>query len=213
LLYFFIGFHKIIWENRNNISSDIFISPTPNYIACDTNGGLMTEISGNVPRGFTRFYVLYLLTEKPMTGKEIIDEAVKKSEGDWEPSPGLIYPLLGRLVRDGLISEVDGGGFSITGEGEKALEQYSKFQDQIDKQFQLVNRLGVSMYAAGKFIAEEAMDRIGVVTSSVKDRVGKKTKEAQQRFDEMYEEFLLNELERLKTPKTPEPDENQDPQG
>ncbi|MBM3300318.1 MAG: hypothetical protein FJY85_10220 [Deltaproteobacteria bacterium] len=96
----------------------------------------------------------------------------------------------------------------ITEDGGKALEQYSKLQDQIDKQFQLVNRLGVSMYAAGKFIAEEAMDRIGVVTSSVKDRVGKKSKEAQQRFDEMYEEFLLGELERLKTQKTPEPDEN-----
>lgn len=168
----------------------------------------MAKITGNVPRGFTRFYVLYLLTEKPMTGKEIIDEAVKRSEGDWAPSPGLIYPLLGRLVRDGLISETEGGGFMITEEGGKTLKQYSKLQDQIDKQFQLVNRLGVSMYAAGKFIAEEAMDRIGVVTSSVKDRVGKKSKEAQQHFDEMYEEFLLGELERLKTQKTPEPDEN-----
>jgi hypothetical protein len=116
--------------------------------------------------------------------------------------------LLGRLVRDGLISETEGGGFMITEEGGKTLKQYSKLQDQIDKQFQLVNRLGVSMYTAGKFIAEEAMDRIGVVTSSVKDRVGKKSKEAQQRFDEMYEEFLLGELERLKTQKTPEPDEN-----
>jgi DNA-binding PadR family transcriptional regulator len=168
----------------------------------------MAKVTGNVPRGFTRFYVLYLLTEKPMTGKEIIDEAVKKSEGDWAPSPGLIYPLLGRLVRDGLISETESGGFMITEEGRKTLKQYSKLQDQIDKQFQLVNRLGVSMYTTGKFIAEEAMDRIGVVTSSVKDRVGKKSKEAQQRFDEMYEEFLIGELERLKTQKTPEPDEN-----
>ena len=101
----------------------------------------MAKITGNVPRGFTRFYVLYLLTEKPMTGKEIIDEAVKRSEGDWAPSPGLIYPLLGRLVRDGLISETEGGGFMITEEGGKTLKQYSKLQDQIDKQFQLVNRL------------------------------------------------------------------------
>jgi len=165
----------------------------------------MTKVTSNVPRGFTRFYVLYLLTEKPMTGKEIIDEAIQKSEGDWEPSPGLIYPLLGRLVRDGLISETEGGGFIITEEGEKTLQQYSKLQDQIDKQFQLVNRLGISVYTAGKFIAEEAMDRIGVVTSSVKDRVGKKSQEAQQRFDEMYEEFLLGELERLKNQKDSAP--------
>jgi DNA-binding PadR family transcriptional regulator len=161
----------------------------------------MTQVTGSVPRGFTRFYVLYLLTERPMTGKEIIDEALRRSEGDWEPSPGLIYPLLGRLVRDGLISETEGGGFKLTEEGERALKQYSKLQDQIDKQFQLVNRLGVSMYTAGKFIAEEAMDRIGVVTSSAKERLGKRSKEAQQRFDEMYEEFLLGELERLRSQK------------
>ena len=168
----------------------------------------MTKVTDNVPRGFTRFYVLYLLTEKPMTGKEIIEEAVKRSEGDWDPSPGLIYPLLGRLVRDRLISENEGGEFMLTLDGEKALEEYSKLQDQIDKQFQLMNRLGVSMYTAGKFIAEEAMDRIGVVISGAKDRMGKKSKETQQRFDEMYEEFLLNELERLKTQKMLETDEN-----
>lgn len=158
----------------------------------------MSKVTSNVPRGFTRFYVLYLLSERSMTGKGIIDESVKRSGGDWAPSPGLIYPLLGRLVRDGLISETNGGGFQINEVGLKTLKQYSKLQDQIDKQFQLVNRLGVSMYAAGKFIAEETMDRISIVTSSFKDRISRKSSDAQKRFDEMYEEFLLSELERLK---------------
>ena len=164
----------------------------------------MSKVTSNVPRGFTRFYVLYLLSERHMTGKKIIDESVKRSEGEWAPSPGLIYPLLGRLVRDGLISETDDGGFQITEVGLKTLRQYSKLQDQIDKQFQLVNRLGVSMYAAGKFIAEETIDRISIVTASFKDRISKKSGDAQKRFDEMYEEFLLSELERLKNKETPQ---------
>ena len=164
----------------------------------------MSKVTSNVPRGFTRFYVLYLLSERHMTGKKIIDESVKRSEGEWAPSPGLIYPLLGRLVRDGLISETDDGGFQITEVGLKTLRQYSKLQDQIDKQFQLVNRLGVSMYAAGKFIAEETIDRICIVTASFKDRISKKSGDAQKRFDEMYEEFLLSELERLKNKETPQ---------
>jgi len=88
--------------------------------------------------------------------------------------------------------------------GLKTLRQYSKLQDQIDKQFQLVNRLGVSMYAAGKFIAEETIDRISIVTASFKDRISKKSGDAQKRFDEMYEEFLLSELERLKNKETPQ---------
>ena len=164
----------------------------------------MSKVTSNVPRGFTRFYVLYLLSERHMTGKKIIDESVKRSEGEWAPSPGLIYPLLGRLVRDGLISETDDGGFQITEVGLKTLRQYSKLQDQIDKQFQLVNRLGVSMDAAGKFIADEAIDRICIVTASFKDRISKKSGDAQKRFDEMYEEFLLSELERLKNKETPQ---------
>jgi DNA-binding PadR family transcriptional regulator len=164
----------------------------------------VSKVTSNVPRGFTRFYVLYLLSERHMTGKKIIDESVKRSEGEWAPSPGLIYPLLGRLVRDGLISETDDGGFQITEVGLKTLRQYSKLQDQIDKQFQLVNRLGVSMYAAGKFIAEETIDRICIVTASFKDRISKKSGDAQKRFDEMYEEFLLSELERLKNKETPQ---------
>ena len=166
----------------------------------------MSKVTSNVPRGFTRFYVLYLLSERRMTGKEIIDESVKRSGGDWAPSPGLIYPLLGRLVRDGLVSETDGGSFQITEVGLTTLKQYSTLQDQIDKQFQLVNRLGVSMYAASKFIAEETIDRISIVTSSFKDSISKKSSDAQKRFDEMYEEFLLSELERLKNKEKPKQD-------
>ncbi|MCW4048199.1 MAG: PadR family transcriptional regulator [Candidatus Bathyarchaeota archaeon] len=168
----------------------------------------MSKISGKVPRGFTRFYVLHLLTEKPMTGKEIIDEVNLRSEGDWTPSPGLIYPLLGRLVRDGLIAETDGGGFIITGKGEEDLSQYSKLQDQLDRQFQLVNKLGLSMYTAGKFIADEAIDRISVVSSSLWDRATKKSGETQRRFEEKYEEFLISEMERLKQRKTEKSLEN-----
>ena len=168
---------------------------------------MMTKVAGNVPRGFTRFYVLYLLTEKPMTGKKIIEESIERSGGEWVPSPGLIYPLLGRLVRDGLISETEEGGFLITSEGEKTLKQYSTLQNQIDKQFHLVNRLGVSMYTASKLISEEAIDRISSVISGVKDRVGKRSRESQRHFNEMYEEFLLSELERLRAKKSQGSDE------
>jgi len=157
----------------------------------------MSKISGKVPRGFTRFYVLHLLTERPMTGKEIILEAEERSRGDWTPSPGLIYPLLGRLVRDGLIAETDEGGFTITEKGEGALQQYTKLQRQLERQLELVNELGLSVYSKGKFVAEEAINRISGVTSSVWDRVTERSGKAQQSFEEKYEEFLHAELERV----------------
>jgi Predicted transcriptional regulators len=132
-----------------------------------------------------------------MTGKEIILVAEERSKGDWTPSPGLIYPLLGRLVRDGLIAETDEGGFTITEKGEGALQQYTKLQRQLERQLELVNELGLSVYSKGKFVTEEAINRISGVTSSVWDRVTERSGKAQQSFEEKYEEFLHAELERV----------------
>jgi len=135
-----------------------------------------------------------------MTGKEIIEEAELRSEGDWTPSPGLIYPLLNRLLRDKMIIEVD-SGFKITEEGLKILHQYNRMQDQFDRQFQLINKLGISVYTAGKFLAEETIDRITSLSMSLRERLNRKSVDVQEKFDEMYEEFLLSELERLNSKK------------
>lgn len=157
----------------------------------------MAKVKSSVPRGFTRFYALHLLNEKPMTGKEIMEEAERRSEGAWSPSPGLIYPLLGRLHRDGLIEEGDRGKFVITPEGVKALDQHSKFQRQLERQFSLVQKLGLSMFTAGKLLAEESMDRILSVTYVMKDRVSKGSSDLQDRFYRNYKVFLESELEKL----------------
>jgi DNA-binding PadR family transcriptional regulator len=161
----------------------------------------MFGVASKVPRGFTRYYVLYLLTERNMTGKEIINEADNQSEGSWAPSPGLIYPLLGRLVRDGLIMEENNGRYSITSKGEEGLMQYSKMQDQLDHQFELVNKLGINVYAKSKFIAGEALDKISSITSTMRKRVSKRSSEVQRDFDDKYEAFLKKELERIKESK------------
>ncbi len=157
----------------------------------------MAKVMGKVPRGFTRFYVLHLLKEKPMRGKEIIEEAEKQSEGAWRPSPGLIYPLLGRLVRGGLIEEAEDGRFVITPKGEAALQHYTVIQEQLEKQFRVVRRLGLSMLTAGKFLAEEGLDRITAVTSKVHEMIDKSSKDLQKSFYAKYREFLESELKRL----------------
>ncbi len=62
-----------------------------------------------IPRGFSRFYLLSLLEEGPMTGMEIMVETDERTKGAWKPSPGLIYPLLGKLLAQGLLEEIRGG--------------------------------------------------------------------------------------------------------
>jgi DNA-binding PadR family transcriptional regulator len=103
----------------------------------------MAKVKSRVPRGFTRYYALNIINVKPSTGKELIEEAEKRSDGDWSPSPGLIYPLLGRLLRDGLINEGSEGRFVITEKGVKALEDHAKVQDQLERQIDLITRLGI----------------------------------------------------------------------
>jgi len=161
----------------------------------------VSQSPGKVPRGFTRYYVLYLLSENELTGKDIIDESVERSEGSWSPSPGLIYPLLGRLVRDGLIAELDDGKYEITEKGTKELSKHGSFQDQLDAQFSLMEKLGLSMYTKGKLLADEGVERIFNVTSSVWDKVTK-TRSVQHQFEEKYEAFLVAELERLRQKKS-----------
>jgi len=74
-------------------------------------------------------------------------------------------------------------------------------QDQFDRQFQLINKLGISVYTAGKFLAEETIDRITSLNMSLRERLNRKSVDVQEKFDEMYEEFLLSELERLNSKK------------
>ena len=76
-----------------------------------------SRVGSAIPRGFSRHYILELLSEQPMTGKEIIDKAILQTEGKWKPSPGLIYPLLGRLLEEELIEEHENGRYGITKKG------------------------------------------------------------------------------------------------
>lgn len=62
--------------------------------------------TATVPKGFLRYQVLELLSEKPMSGSEIMNEIERRTNGCWRPSPGSVYPLLAWLQDNGYIREV-----------------------------------------------------------------------------------------------------------
>ena len=68
----------------------------------------MKQTSG-VPRGLLQFLVLKLLSEKGMSGVEIVEEIEQETRGFWKPSPGSIYPLLARLQDKGYTNELSTG--------------------------------------------------------------------------------------------------------
>ncbi|MCK9442921.1 MAG: PadR family transcriptional regulator [Tissierellaceae bacterium] len=53
---------------------------------------------------FVKLYILHLLNEKPYYGNMIIDEIKRRMDYRWEPSPGMVYPLLRDLEKHGYIS-------------------------------------------------------------------------------------------------------------
>lgn len=91
-----------------------------------------------VPKGFLRSQVLELLSERPLSGSEIIDEIGKRTNGCWRPSPGSVYPLLAWLQDNGCIREVPAGEsgirrYNLTDKGRQLLEEQRKARIHLRK--------------------------------------------------------------------------------
>jgi Predicted transcriptional regulators len=155
----------------------------------------LQRISSSIPRGFSRYYILSILSERPMTGKEIIDEAARRSKNQWRPSPGLVYPLLGKLMQEGLIDEVD-GRYMITDKGRDVLADANVVQDIIKRQLDVVMRLS----NLGIFIAKDILDRVISLGSLLAENIDKMTRQERER----YKEFLLSQLRKIEESESKE---------
>jgi len=149
----------------------------------------LQRVGSSVPRGFSRFYILELLKKKPYTGKEIIDAAVKQSEGIWKPSPGLVYPLLGRLLDEGLIEETNSGKYQITRKGKATADDLDAINDIVKKQLDVLFRIG----NVGRFAVMDILEKISSMGALLSSNVSYMTKEETSK----YKKFLESELKKL----------------
>ena len=149
----------------------------------------LSKVGSSIPRGFSRRYILELLTEQPMIGKEIIDKAIIQSEGKWRPSPGLIYPMLGRLLDEGLIDELENGKYKITKKGLDMAADLQSTRNVLQKQMDLIFRIG----NVGKFMTMDLIDRVSTIGSTLSSNLDKMTEEEKKK----YKQFLENELRKL----------------
>ena len=148
------------------------------------------RVGSVIPRGFSRYYILKQLQKMPHTGKEIINSAIEESDGKWKPSPGLIYPLLGRLLDEGLIEETEDGKYQITNEGKtisKDLEVFNRnMKEQIDTVMKMAN--------VGKFMAMDVLERVAILGNLLSSNVSSMTNNE----IEKYAKFLESELKKIK---------------
>lgn len=149
----------------------------------------LSRVGSVIPRGFSRQYILSLLKERPMTGKEIIDRATVQSGGKWKPSPGLIYPLLGRLLEEGLVNEEKDGRYAITKKGIEITSDLESFGNILQNQIDVMLRGG----NVGKFMAMDLIDRVTSIGSALSSNLDSMT----QAERDKYREFLQSELRKL----------------
>ncbi len=87
-----------------------------------------------VPKGFLRYHVLEALSQKAMSGSELMDEIHKHTGGNWKPSPGSIYPLLAWLQDNAYVKELPTeNGFKryeLTQSGKDLLEEQTKLREK-----------------------------------------------------------------------------------
>ncbi len=87
-----------------------------------------------VPKGFIRHHVLEALSEKPMSGSELMEEIEKHTGGFWKPSPGSIYPLLSWLQDNSYIKELPTENglkrYELTHSGKSLFEEQKKIRQK-----------------------------------------------------------------------------------
>jgi len=147
------------------------------------------RVGSSIPRGFSRYFILELLKKKTHTGKEIIDYAVEQSNGIWKPSPGLIYPLLGRLLDERLIEETKDGKYQLTKKGRETADDVDKINDIVRKQLEVLFRLG----NVGRFVAIDLLEKISSMGSILSSNFSHMTDEEVKK----YRHFLESELKKI----------------
>jgi DNA-binding PadR family transcriptional regulator len=149
----------------------------------------LSRVGSVIPRGFSRHYILDLLRDEELTGKEIIDKAIYQSGGKWKPSPGLIYPMLGRLLEEGLIDETENGRYRITSKGLDIAGDLESVHKMLQKQIDVMLRVG----SVGKFMAKDMLDRVFTIGSTLSSNLDRMTEQEREK----YREFLLAELRKM----------------
>jgi len=149
------------------------------------------RVGSSVPRGFSRYFILEVLKKNPSTGKEIIDNATTESGGRWKPSPGLIYPLLGRLLDENLIEETKDGKYQITRKGRLVADDLETLNKIVKNQMDVMFRIG----SVGKFVAMDLLERVTSIGTSLSANISNMTKEETGK----YKKFLESELQKIET--------------
>ena len=137
-------------------------------------------------RGDIRTAVLRLLSEGPMHGYQIIQELTARSGGQWQPSPGSVYPTLQMLEDEGLVASEEAEGkrvYKLTATGaeeSKSSEDAAAPWDAFAKSGAASSRwklresagkLAVAVMQAGTSGSDEQVERVLEILTDARKKV------------------------------------------
>ena len=150
----------------------------------------LTRHTAMVPKGFIRYHVLEVLSEKSMSGSEIMEEIQKHTGGLWKPSPGSIYPLLSWLQDNSYIKELPTENglkrYVLTESGKSLLDEQKKIrQKSREAGFPLGSFLD-------SFLTKVPPDKMPIIRDSMR-RLAKAFFQLGSTLQEKYSEQALGE--------------------
>jgi DNA-binding PadR family transcriptional regulator len=106
----------------------------------------------SAPKGLLRYYILHKIAQKPIHGYEIIQDIDSKTEGGWRPGAGSLYPIMKKLVTEGLIiAEAEPSGeatrrvYRITPKGVESLAHAKEMFVNFQQRFGSLRRLFIEL--------------------------------------------------------------------
>lgn len=143
-----------------------------------------------VPKGFIRYHVLEVLSEKSMSGSELMEQIEKHTGGFWKPSPGSIYPLLAWLQENGYIKELPTENglkrYELTESGKILLDEQKKIR-------QKTRETGFPLgYFLDNFLIKVPPEKMPVIRESMK-RLGQALFQLGNTLQEKYSEQMVDE--------------------
>ncbi len=156
----------------------------------------------SAPKGLLRYYILHKISQEPIHGYEIIQDIDSKTEGGWRPGAGSLYPILKKLVSEGLIkAEAESSGeatrrvYQITPEGVESLAHAKEMFANFQQRFGSLRRLFIELIDPenlATFFVEGSNRQFQMAQEMLES---KSEKMSQGDLEYILKEYLLN-LER-----------------
>ena len=131
----------------------------------------------NLPSSILRYLVLFCCRDSPTYSYEVISKIEEFSGGYWSPSSGTVYPLVDRLIEEGLLEEVspddgseDRNYFRLSEKGEEEIRDVEENMDEYKSDFEDLILGYIHLYASmeSEESLEEFKEEVNGVESSGK---------------------------------------------